>query len=404
MNSAPGRRGRRRAARALGAGLVAALLASCGLVDGDPSSSSTPTDPNAYRMEPTCAPPPREFPVSAEIVNRVVSGTSTLPAWEAGDIGASARLSDGRLVWVFGDTVRGDDYIPKIVANSMLLSSGLCLSQVMTRFDRPVIPDVSEKVVHWPMSVARLDPAKIKDPAVPPGTSDILVVFTGRIERGTQNALDFRYLGFSATIFTVKRGEAPQRMITLEITPDRTNQDQIHWGAAAMVDQGWYYVYGSRLPKGSFGRELYVGRAPVARPAVRSGWQFWDGTRWQSDLEKARPVLPASEGVSQTLSVSRTHGQYVVVSKKDGDLGDFVYTWSSRSPTGPWRGRQGVKAPYGVNQDELQYAPLGHPEIPLESGKLLVSISRNTTDLRKLLREPEQVGRPVFTEVEIPPL
>jgi hypothetical protein len=90
----------------------------------------------------------------------------------------------------------------------------------------------------------------------------------------------------------------------------------------------------------------------------------------------------------------------VVVSKRDGDLGDFVYTWTSRSPTGPWTPHRAVHAPAGFDTGELQYAPLAHPEVPLASGRLLVSISRNTTDLNRLERHP-QVGRPKFVEIDI---
>ncbi|MGY2703387.1 hypothetical protein ACVW2K_002971 [Nocardioides sp. HB32] len=39
--------------------------------------------------------------------------------------------------------------------------------------------------------------------------------------------------------------------------------------------------------------------------------------------------------------------------------------------------------------------------MPLADGKLLVSISRNTTDPQRLFDDPE-VGRPVFAEVERP--
>ena len=49
----------------------------------------------------------------------------------------------------------------------------------------------------------------------------------------------------------------------------------------------------------------------------------------------------------------------------------------------------------------LTYAPLAHPEVPLSSGALLVSVSRNTTDLAQLLARPE-VGRPLFAEIPRP--
>lgn len=409
---------RRRSTRRLAARLVTAVLvtsmSACALsttsrTSTEDGTSAGPTDSarqaqdDRYRLSKTCPKSDTMFPVSADIVNKVVASTH-LPAWRAADIGASAKLSDNRLAWVFGDTVRDQAHDPSIVANSILISSGLCITQVLPKDDGPVIPDVSDKVVHWPMSVARVDPRKVDMPGADQSTGDLLVVLAGRIRRGDQNAFDFTYLGSSAAIFTVQPGRAPQLLGIQRITPDSTSPTQINWGSASFVEGQWAYVYGSRTTgeKHTYGRELYVARLPVAQALDRTKWRFWDGSSWQADRSKAKAVLPASEGVSQTLSVSRTHGRYVIVSKKGGDLGDFVYTWSSATPVGPWKGRAGVKAPFGLDQGDLKYAPLGHPEIPMQSGKLLVSVSRNTTDLNKLLTEPDKVGRPVFAEVDVP--
>jgi len=51
--------------------------------------------------------------VTADQLNRIVE-QSDLPAWRAADIGASARLSDGRLVFVFDDTLRKDSDQPQL--------------------------------------------------------------------------------------------------------------------------------------------------------------------------------------------------------------------------------------------------------------------------------------------------
>lgn len=61
--------------------------------------------------------------------------------------------------------------------------------------------------------------------------------------------------------------------------------------------------------------------------------------------------------------------------------------------------RVGGAAPHG--QDEFAHAPLAHPEVPLANGKLLVSISRNTTDWARLKQNPV-IGRPIFAEINRP--
>ena len=355
----------------------------------------TPAGAAAYPLlTPACPTVPAvtsNRTVTVAELNRVVAGLD-LPLWQAGDIGASTRLPDGRIVWVFGDTVRADGVRPRVVANSMLVTTGLCTSQVQTRDSGPVIPDRADGTVHWPMSVATLER----------GGQTVLVVISARIRRGTSGAFDFTYLGSSATVFDATGDGAPRLDSQLDITPDDPDPTQVNWGSAMTVAGPWIYVYGTRLPSpDSFGRSLHVARAPAAEARDRRTWEFWDGSRWTSTPEAAAPVLPAQGGVSQTLSVDVVDGRFVVVSKRDGDLGSTVYSWTSDSPTGPWTPRRGVRAQFQDPSGQLRYAPLAHPGIRLADGRLLISISRNTTDFGRLLAEPT-LGRPVFAEIDRP--
>ena len=113
--------------------------------------------------------------------------------------------------------------------------------------------------------------------------------------------------------------------------------------------------------------------------------------------------MGAEGGVSQTLSVDALDdGRYLAVSKRDGDLGEFVYSWLgavSRSDRG--QPHKGVPAPNDLDAGLLKYAPLAHPQIPLGTGQLLVGVSRNTTDFRRLVEEPE-LGVVEFVEVALP--
>ena len=342
------------------------------------------------RLAPDCPPAPRKRQAtSARALNAGVAAGG-LPAWQAADIGASARLSDGRIVWLFGDTVRTSTFNPRIVANSMLVSSGRCVSQLRDDDNGPVIPDVDTSTVRWPMSVA----------VGRSGGRDVVIVLCSRIRRGDKGSFDFTFLGTSAVAFTVEKNQAPELLKVVDITPDSTDLQQVNWGAAANVHGKWYYVYGTRLTgqKYEFGRELHVARAPVADPGKRSRWRFWDGRRWQPDVERSAAVLGAEHGVSQTLSVDTLGKGFVAISKRDGDLGNFVYKWTAPNTWGPWTPVKELRAPAGFDTGKLEYAPLAHPEIELSSGRLLVSVSRNTTTPNKLFTDPE-IGRPLFVEV-----
>jgi hypothetical protein len=371
------------------------LLAACTSQDDprpeDPAKRvASKAAPERARLAPDC--PPGPSTTTATSANRINQGIARggLPRWQAADIGASTRLSDGRIVWLFGDTLRTASYDPRVVANSMLLSSRGCVSQVVPPSQGPVVPDAADGTVRWPMAVA----------AKRSGRVDTLVVLCSDIDRGDSGPFGFTYLGSSAAVFTVEPNGVPELQKVVRLTPRSRDPQQVNWGAAAVLHDGWFYVYGTRLTgrPGDVGRELYVARVPVEDPGDRRRWQFYDGTRWQPDHGRAAAVLPSQGGVSQTLSVDVVDGGFVAISKGGGDLGDFVYEWRSPTAWGPWTGHQEVAAPAGLDSGELQYAPLAHPEVPLRSGKLLVSVSRNTTDLQRLVSDPD-IGRPRFVEV-----
>jgi hypothetical protein len=373
-------------------GALAVLAGGCsGKVEGSTSgpSASHGSAGSALTLSPECPAPEADQPKpTVEQVNAIGAAVD-LPAWQAGDIGASGRLDDGRLVWLFGDTIR-PKLQPQLVANSMLISSGKCVSQLLDEKRGPVIPDVSASVVRWPMSVV----------IAHEGDREGIVVFCSRIDRGDSGDFGFTFLGTSVAVFSVEDGGAPQLVKVVDITPDSRDQDQVNWGAAATIYDGWYYVYGTRLTgqKLDFGRELYVARAPASDPSARKKWQFWDGSRWQSDVDRAKLIVPSQDGVSQTLSVDHVGNGFVAVSKLDGDISNFVYKWTAPDAWGPWTPVKELKAPGGLDTGDYEYAPLAHPEIPLASGDLLVSISRNTNDFQRLLKDPK-VGRPFFVQL-----
>ncbi len=381
--------------------LLAALLAA-GCATGETPAGAVPPVVDAW-LEPACPLPDGEPPLTADVLNRVVA-QADLPGWQAADVATSARLGDGRLVWVFGDTFRRPGSEPPMVSNSMLVSSGSCVSQLVTGDAGPLLPDSADGTVLWPMSVVAVPGA-----AAGPdhrGAQDVLLVFLARTRRhagGGDGGLDFAFRGTSVAVFTVLEREAPQLQQIVRITPDDDDPHQVNWGAAAAVDGGRLHVYGTRTTgePSVFGRELYVARVPVDAADQRLAWQYWDGSGWTGWDEAAQPVLGADGGVSQTLSVDLVDGRWLAVSKRDGDLGDFVYTWTAPSPTGPWTPRRALPAPAGFDTGRLTYTPLAHPDVDLASGGLLVSISRNTTDGDLLWSDPDH-GRPVFVEIPRP--
>ena len=105
------------------------------------------------------------------------------------------ELSDGRIVWFFGDTVR-----PRAAARRS--SRTRCWSRRARASPSssmhetgPVIPDARAGVVRWPMSVA----VSRKD------GRDSVIVLCSRIDRGDSGAFGFTFLGTSAAVFDGRR-------------------------------------------------------------------------------------------------------------------------------------------------------------------------------------------------------
>jgi hypothetical protein len=346
------------------------------------------------RLEPSCPAPDPSATLSAAQLNQMVT-RSDLPYWQAADVGASAGLSDGRVLWVYGDTLRKKPADPRLVDNSILVTSGTCMSQVVTDDHGPAFPRDTGELTHWPMSVVRLDPTA----ADGEGVRDVLVVYLSRIQRGDRQ-WDFMFRGTSVAILTVGPDGVPRLARMLHLTPDSVAYDQINWGAAATPDGDWLYLYGTRSTGEAsvFGRQLYVSRVPIGDPTNGAAMQYWDGAQWQGDASRVVPIMDAVEGPSQTLSVNLIDGRWTAISKRGGDLADSITRWTSDQPYGPWTATDVAPSPDGQDTGKLQYTPLSHPDIRTPSGRLLVSVSRNTSEIEDLFDYP-QLGRVLFEEV-----
>ncbi len=363
-------------------------------------SYPVPANSATARLERDCPAPDPSRPLTAAQLNQAVT-QSDLTYWQAADVGTSALLGDGRVFWAFGDTIRKPRIQPGLVSNSILVSSGVCLSQLLTDDVGPIVPEHEHGLSHWPMSAVRV-PAT---PADGEGVRDVVVVYYSRVQRDARQ-WDFIYRGTTAAVYAVAADGVPRLTRLVELTPDHVDPGQINWGAAAaVVDTDHVYVYGTRNTGEAYvyGHELYVARAPIDRATDGAALQYWDGGVWQPDSSRAAPVLPAADGVSQTLSVDRVNGRWIALSKIGGDLGDTVGLWSSDRPSGPWTRTEVLSSPAGLDTGDLQYTPLAHPEILTTPGSLLVSVSRNTTDIDRLVRQP-RLGRVLFAEIPLAPV
>lgn len=368
--------------------VVAVLLAptETAIVSADPVQGASQT---------SCL--PRHEVTSVDQLNKQILSVRAGSSFQGADVGADVELQDGRRLWLFGDTLRAPDFDgQEFVRNSMLVFDPHCLETVLPADHGALIPDRRDGVGYWPMSVARVQRKGY----------DLVGVATQRVRTTDKpdGAFAFEALGPALALFVVPRGKAPQLLVNQDIGPDEVGTTRPMWGAAATIVGDWMYLYGTAHPStpGVFGFSLRVARTKVTDLLHSDRWQYWDGHSWQHDASRAKMLIPAQGGVSQTLSVFERGGRWYAVSKRDEFLGTDLVVWKARSPTGPFdSGTKVASLPSDLQSGALRYMPLAHPALLADPGSVLVSYSRNNTDAAKVEGDPF-LYRPLFLRVRLP--
>lgn len=330
-------------------------------------------------------------------LNRVAGRLRGSPDFRGGDVGASALLQDGRRVMVFGDTLRRVGGERRFVRNSMLVFEEGCLRAIRPADEGALIPARSRgdaAVGYWPMGVQTVEREGY----------DLLVVTAQRVRATGDGAFDFENLGPAVAVFVVPRGGTPQLIGISDVGEDSADTTLPAWGAATAVDDGWLLLYGTARPDqpGVFGFALHVARVRPDDLLDLTAWEYWDGADWVDEPVAPATLVPAVGGVSQTLSVFEQDGTWYALSKRDEFLGDEIAVWSAPEPWGPYdAGREVISLPSDAVTGELRYMPLAHPDLFPVPGTVVVSYSRNRTDVGEVLEDP-LLYRPRFIRVTLP--
>jgi hypothetical protein len=310
--------------------------------------------------------------------------------WAGGDQAASVALPGGRILWMFGDSVRGERLTTgarapgsRFVHNAMLVQTGGCLVAVPAADE--VIPSRADGQWYWPQSAVVL--------------GDRLVVFCARVRRTGPGPFGFRTTGVDAAVFALD-GSLPRFERVVGTPSSLSPESAYQYGAAVVPIGSWLYLYGSRQVRGAFGRAVAVARVRPAALLRSAGWQYWDGSRWSSRAAAAAHLVAgATDGWSSAFSVWRgPDGTLRSLTKEHDVFGRAVVTGRASSPTRPFTRRVAFDAPSGQRPGELRYNALAHPEVRLPGGLLLVTVCRNNRDLR-LVWADTRLYRPQFAAV-----
>jgi hypothetical protein len=190
-------------------------------------------------------------------------------SWGGGDQAASVALPGGRVLWMFGDTVRGH----RLVHNAMLVQTGGCLTAVPAADE--VVPTRADGEWYWPQSAIVV--------------GDRLIVFCARVRRTGPGPFGFRTTGVDAAVFALT-GVLPSFLGLAQTPSSRSPETGAQYGKAVLIDGGWLYVYGSRQIPAAFGRAVTVARVRPSAVLRPSSWEYWNGTGWSARAQRATPV------------------------------------------------------------------------------------------------------------------
>ncbi len=246
------------------------------------------------------------------------------PAWTAADLTGSVPLTDGRRLWLYGDTITsglgptGGAVSRSFTArNSAIVQERGCLTPLLQGSGPTAgswIPQLGAEW-SWPGDGYARD-----------GTVWVYATRLGEIGPGV--------FGFEAR--AVDLVEVDQATLTIRrVHRNRYAAAPVLLGSSVTTDGTWTYVYG-RDERGSK-RNTYVARVPAANPLATT--TYWTGAAWSTDAGQARPIFttdvvggPAFDDLGPAYGAKR-----FVAAVKDGEfLTSSVELYTAPGPAGPW--------------------------------------------------------------------
>ncbi len=319
--------------------------------------------------------------------------------WIGGDGVYSAIDKDGRIIWLFGDTLFGTVKNGKrpgahMVNNSVGFQQE---SEQAIRFysgkskdNKPstlLIP-ADGKGWFWPQAAVIV--------------AGKLYVFLPHVDKTIDpGVLGFQHIGQTLAVVENPTDEPDKWKIEFHNLPfvQFTPNHERSWGSATLEDDQYLYVYGYDEVKGKgIGkRQLLTARVSAKQLIDFATWRFWTGNEWS---DKPSDAAALASGMATEFSVSRLAGEkgYMAVYTENG-LGDRIVGRLAAKPQGPWSEPMLLyKCPeMAKDKGVFSYAAKAHAWAGNKDG-LLISYCVNTWDFGRLFKD-ELVYRPKWVRV-----
>lgn len=287
--------------------------------------------------------------------------------WVSGDGAISLPLTDGRVLWLFGDS-HLDDYDPKTKTTPCLFQSR---NAALLQANKTNLRDAETLRTYGPIFWSWFKNTTNNDlwfwPACGFQHDQSIYIYLFGMKKTGEGMWGF---GSAGQDYWGKVEFPTMKIIDYLPLP---HFDGTQMGQGFVIEGQWVYAFGGKSHKLS--TDVIVARFKATEPTK---WTFWNGTNWNGTSTNAAAIGRARVGVH----VCYVRGKYILTSGSfsiAADQGKDIYMATADKPTGPftpmkkvWTLDDKYKGHYPFN-----YIPQAHPEFINQRNEILVTYSIN---------------------------
>lgn len=151
------------------------------------------------------------------------------------------------------------------------------------------------------------------------------------------------------------------------------------YGAAAMYDGGYVYIYQQLDVTSDFVPLTYAYVARAKEENLWGAWEFWDGSSWTTDYTRQACMEGADQVcISSQFNVFKLKDKYVLFTENKSLMVGEIYAMTSDTPRGPWGNKKTIYTIPDVGKsDWMTYNAMAHPQFE-KDGMILITFDVNT--------------------------
>lgn len=293
--------------------------------------------------------------------------------WEAGDVATSIPLSDGRVLWLFGDS-----YVDQLDTNTGTLP---CIfdtrNAVMVQstndpwHPRTLLNSNSgDKSFFHPPKIGTGGPPVWFWPAAGYQEGDNIFIQLAELQSTPQGGM----WGFKTVGQYWAKLSFPELRIAGYTRLPSFNGISFGCGFVREEETGFIYAFGQK--QRGIESDVFVARFPANKP--EGPWVFWTGKTWDANVTNATRI---AQGASTSVSVCKVGGTFLLLTTQFSvacDQGREIYILFAHSPTGPFSPRTRIFTVDDAVQGHRPFFYLAeaHPEF-IEHNELLITYCIN---------------------------